>query len=261
MIEISIVLRAERLQAALNSAPFIGPKLPFIGSPIPGIGPFIGYNQPFVGNQPFVATHKYSIGFTLVELLITLVIAGILLGLAVPQMTAFIQRDRLVTQANELVADLSFARSEAIKRGTNVIVCKSNDLDQPIPSCNATLADPWTSGRVIWVDLPPANGAIGAGEVLRVREQLDGADNHDNRLLGDGDANGTGTRLVFTGLGTTTRANLAGAATTQWRLCDKRGASHGVAIAINIMGHARVTKKGEDKDGAALVCPPTTPTP
>ena len=70
---------------------------------------------------------KSHTGFTLVELLMTLVIASIVVTLAVPAFTETIRNNRLTTQANELITALNVARSEAIKRRSNVTVCISSD--------------------------------------------------------------------------------------------------------------------------------------
>ena len=61
-------------------------------------------------------------GFTLIELMITVSIAAILLGIAIPSFTSTITSNRLTTNANELVTALNLARSEAIKRGVPVTV-------------------------------------------------------------------------------------------------------------------------------------------
>jgi len=65
---------------------------------------------------------KKHTGFTLVELMITLVIAAILLAVAIPSFKTLFESNRLATQANELIGVVNLARSEAIKRGANVTI-------------------------------------------------------------------------------------------------------------------------------------------
>lgn len=66
-------------------------------------------------------------GFTLTELIITILVLAVFTTLAVPSMRSFIQNNRASTQANELVTALQLARSEALKRGMPVSVCASTD--------------------------------------------------------------------------------------------------------------------------------------
>jgi type IV fimbrial biogenesis protein FimT len=63
-----------------------------------------------------------SRGFSLIELLVVVAIAGILLGIGVPNLRSFIVSNRLTTTANDFQAALNFARSEALRRGANVTV-------------------------------------------------------------------------------------------------------------------------------------------
>lgn len=59
-------------------------------------------------------------GFTLVELIITLTIAGILAAVALPAFQDFIRNERVKSASFDLMTALTFARSEAIKRNTSV---------------------------------------------------------------------------------------------------------------------------------------------
>lgn len=63
-------------------------------------------------------------GFTLLELMITLTIAGILIGIAIPSFISTISGNRLTTYTNELVTAINLARNESIKRGEIVVVRK-----------------------------------------------------------------------------------------------------------------------------------------
>jgi type IV fimbrial biogenesis protein FimT len=65
---------------------------------------------------------KRGEGFTLIELMITLAVAGVFIALALPSFAQFLRNQRVSTQANEFVTALQTARSEAIKRRKQVDV-------------------------------------------------------------------------------------------------------------------------------------------
>lgn len=106
-----------------------------------------------------VAMKKTHTGFTLIELMITLVIAGLLLGMAVPSFTATIRNNRLTAEANNLVTAFNIARSEAVKRRATVTVCPSTNQT----SCNG---DSWDDGWIVLDD--------GANEVIQVFSAMKG---------------------------------------------------------------------------------------
>jgi type IV fimbrial biogenesis protein FimT len=74
-------------------------------------------------------------GFTMLELIITIAIAAILLALAVPSFTSFLNANQVTTQANELLATFQVARMESIKRSARVVVCATGDANAATPSC------------------------------------------------------------------------------------------------------------------------------
>lgn len=76
------------------------------------------------GYAPIMPTQaQFNQGFTLLELLITIAVLGILLGIAVPSFQSSLTNSRLTTAANDLVGALQAARSEAIKRNATHQFC------------------------------------------------------------------------------------------------------------------------------------------
>lgn len=71
--------------------------------------------------------HNLRNGFTLVELMITIVVIGIIAAIALPSFKSTIENRKLIAAANALQADLVFARSAAIKRNRAIFVSVVNE--------------------------------------------------------------------------------------------------------------------------------------
>lgn len=70
---------------------------------------------------------KRNLGFTLLELVVTVAVAAILLTVAIPSFKTSLAQNQGVTDANIVLTMLDVARSEAIKHNSNVTLCWSTD--------------------------------------------------------------------------------------------------------------------------------------
>src|SRR5215475_11557742 len=90
---------------------------------------------------------KRQNGFTMTELLVTMAIVAILLGIAVPSYRYITNSYRLSGEINSLLGDMQFARAEAIKEGRSVVVCASA---APYTSCSNSTT--WNAGWIVFSD-------------------------------------------------------------------------------------------------------------
>lgn len=64
--------------------------------------------------------HPPMAGFTVIELMITVMLLAVLAAIAAPNMTSFILATRVKAAASDMYSALIFARSEAIKRNADI---------------------------------------------------------------------------------------------------------------------------------------------
>jgi type IV fimbrial biogenesis protein FimT len=67
-----------------------------------------------------IRTARRAAGFTLIELMTTLVVLGILIALAAPKMSGWINHTRVESTMNGLMGDINFARMLAVRSGNRV---------------------------------------------------------------------------------------------------------------------------------------------
>ncbi len=84
-------------------------------------------NQRGHRNQLSQLLRSRHAGFTLVELIVTMGVVGILALVAAPNMSTMMNASRVSAAASELTSSLQLARSEAIRRNTRVTVCASSN--------------------------------------------------------------------------------------------------------------------------------------
>ena len=167
-----------------------------------------------MNTAPYIASMKEraQTGFTLYELMITLLIVGVVLTLGMPNLTAFTQNSRITTTANDLHAAFQVARSEAARAKSNITICASNNSMTAAADCQGS----WEDGFIVFID---SNGDIaraGANEtVLRAHPAIA---NGVNLAIAN---NASFFSYASTGLG---RGDVGGApAVSQIIVCDDRG--------------------------------------
>lgn len=189
-------------------------------------------------------------GFTLMELMVVLAVVGVIMGIAVPNFSLYIRNSRLTGAANDLLASVTMARTEAIKRQLPVGICATANPNATPPVCSGAAATAWRDGWVVWVDADndwvPDN--VAAEPVLDRHPALDTTltvrSNNSRRI-----------RYLSTGFSST--AGPFGANTDNIAICDARGtqltiagASAGRALRIAPTGRPRVTKIQADVNAA-----------
>lgn len=196
--------------------------------------------KPMPPRHPLPSTSTAA-GFTLVELLVTMLVAGILLALAVPAFRTFLMNDRQWLQQSSLVMAFNAARSEAVKQDVagGVQVCSSaNGL-----TCSG---GSWTQG---WIVLVPANPP--AAPNPKVIQSV-GALPAPSTLT---EFNGN-TSVTYLSNGMLNTALLTNGAPPTFTMCDARGATQAVSTQVSLAGRVVSSNvPGKNLAGGALACP------
>jgi type IV fimbrial biogenesis protein FimT len=170
-------------------------------------------------------------GVTLIELVTVIAIVAILSAIAAPSFANWLYESERAAAVNGFLHGVYLARSESIKRGATVTLCKSRDG----AACSADAA--WHDGWIVFVNLDrdeppqrdPGEPAIFANQGWQGGTITSNRASYTFRPYRQAVVNGT---IVF---------------------CDRRGSAHARAIIISHTGRPRLAER--DADNRPLRCP------
>lgn len=116
-------------------------------------------------------TRRYA-GVTLVEMMVVVALTALLLSLAAPSFQEFVVRRAVESHYGDFLQSMRFARSEAIKRGVPVTMCRVDDPNATTPACSddAGGTDGWKTGWMVFADFGSA-GSFDTGDVVLKLQQ------------------------------------------------------------------------------------------
>ena len=117
-------------------------------------------------------------GMTLIELMVALAVLAIAMAISAPQFSQWGRGTRVVTQGADIQNALAYARSESLRRGVRVAVCRSAAPRAVNPTCSST--GTWADGWLVFVDNVHITGNTagtvdGSDTVLRIGDTVAGS--------------------------------------------------------------------------------------
>ncbi len=168
-------------------------------------------------------SRRIMAGYSLHDLLVTSTVAGFL-GLGAVSMHGLVQDTRMTAGVNELMGNLNLARSEAIKRGSRIAICRSQDGI----SCSGT---GWNEGWIVFTDANENYKLDNNETLILVRPEMPG-----NMSLRYGGEKASYARLAYYPEGYA-RPNAT------FTFCDNRGSAKAKSVIINTVGRPYTSDK------------------
>ena len=186
---------------------------------------------------------KKSKGFTLIELMVVLSIVAVLATMAAPSLKRLLQSTAMSSNVNTFLADMRYARSESIRRGGGVVMCRSDEPEAIKAKCGEGSTAGWESGWIIFHNLDNGDTRTLKEPLLRVQGPITGI----NTIAETGAA----TLFKFTATG---RLNLNGATHLTFGSPPAYATDDQRIVCVNLGGRARIALDSEGRPTGNAKC-------
>lgn len=188
-------------------------------------------------------------GFTLLEMMLAITIAGLILGFGVPAFGQYLRNSAMTSGANDLLGGMYVARSEAVKRRQQTVVCMAADPEGAGADCDGDGSTGW----IAFVDAN-ADGAVDAGEEILLRHP--GREGLTLSIMPEG----SGNYFAYAPSGFGVGIAALGDAMTAVVMCDDRGnvptddgdLSAARGLELSATGRPRVTRSVAEIEADAM---------
>ncbi len=173
-------------------------------------------------------TRGNSHGFTILELMVTVAVAGILSMVVVPELSIFLKNSAARQTTFDMMSALTIARSEAIKRGSRVLLCRTADPHASVPICGGDTKD-WSTGWLVFI-AEDGDSEFDVGTDILV-------------TVGDATSNGISlftNNITDASLEFRSDGSIGAAGTARFVICDDRGTEAGRQLNVTRVGRPDV---------------------
>jgi prepilin-type N-terminal cleavage/methylation domain-containing protein len=109
---------------------------------------------------------RRSAGFTFTEIMLVVAMMGILVAIAQPRFSAYLDNQSVRAAGRASVTAFQLARSESIKRSENILVVFIGATEDPTPDELSKIGDDFISEPILIVEDADQDCMIDAGEII-----------------------------------------------------------------------------------------------